>query len=365
MRIVYISLMFVILCIIACSSPQKSLDKGNYQQAFSSALKNLQKGKSERRDRTVLNEAFDKLSEEKLFDAEKYLASNMLEDWEISYRKYDELIDLYDDGKRYLSSDFDPMMEEVQLSKDTLQRGLALNYFDLGEMSMAAFDETQNKLAAQEAHYYFDRVRTYDRDFPEILDAIDEALEKGVILVLVEADAPFETSYSWEINNEFDEVERESSEYVEIRYNRLTFDADCVLEINFGRIDVNRDQSSRTENFTEEVEDGFETQRDTSGREVRIQKYKTVEGTVRTISENLTYRWEMAVRPSGIREYCDYNQRFFNAEERLTLERYELSGDRDAIPSRYRQNNDRRVEEDEVVEELIEELYDQFVRYYF
>jgi len=281
------------------------------------------------------------------------------------YKKYDELLNLYDEGKRYLSSDFDPMMEHVQLSKDTLQRGLALNFFDLGQMSMAAFDETQNKLAAQDAHYYFERVRTYDRNFPDILDEIDEALEKGVILVLVEADAPFEPSYSWEINNEFDDVERESSDYVEIRYNRLTFDADCVLQIDFGRINVNRDQSSRTENFSEEVADGFETQRDTSGREIRVQKYKTVQGTVRTISENITYRWEMAVRPGGITEYCDYNQRFFSAEERLVIERYELSGDREAIPSRYRQDDNGRIDEEDVAEELIEQLYDQFIRYYF
>ncbi len=361
-----LSIFFFFTCVLffACSSPQKSFDKGNYEQAFSSALKNLNKGKSDRKDRNILNDSFERLYDEKLTEAESFLRSDVLEDWEEAHELYGEIIELYDDGSKYLSADFDTGMEDVYNSQDQLGTDLAVSFHKLAQESMLAFDETSNKLAAQEAHYLYERTQFYNPNFPDIDEALDRALLEGTVLILIDADAPFEPSYEWEIDREFDDIERAGSQYVDIRYNRLVQDPDCVLEINFGRLDIDSRESSRTERFTEEVEDGFETSVDTSGQEIRVQQYRTIEGSVTTITEEIRYEWDMSVRPSGIREYCNFRQRIFSADERVQIERYELSGDRDAIPSRFRES-DTRIDEDDIVDDLIEDLYDQFRRYYF
>ena len=361
-----LSIFFLLICVsyFSCSSPQKSFDKGNYEQAFSSALKNLNKGKSDRKDKTILNKAFEKLYNEKLTEAQSFLRSDVLEDWEEAHELHEEIIELYNDGSKYLSSDFDAGLEKVHNNQDQLGTDLAEGFHNLGQESMLAFNESGNKLAAQDAHYFYERTQYYDPNFTDIDEAIDKALLEGTILVLIEADAPFEFSYEWEIDREFDDIERQSSQYVDIKYNKLVSDPDCVLEINFGRLDRDTRQSTRTDRFTEEIEDGFETSIDTSGREIRVPRYRTIEGSVTTITEEIRYEWDMSVRPSGIREYCNFRQRIFSADERIQIERYELSGDRDAIPSRFREE-DVSIDEDDIVEELIEDLYDEFRRYYF
>jgi len=363
---IYCFYILILIIPFACSSPQKSFDKGNYEKAYKGALKEFKKGKRSRKAKTLMNKSFEELIKEKSNEAEKYLASDVIEDWEVAYREYDDLLDLYYDGKAYLDQSYVNRMQKMEDSTNELQSDIALNYHDLGQMSMHEYEDTYSKLAAQDAFRYFEKTKAYDADFEDIDMKLRDAYDKAVVVMLVEADAPFEVSYSWEIDQRFSDIENESRDFYLLRYERNLTSVDCVMEIDFASLDVSRRESSNSETFSREIEDGYDTKVDTSGNTTRIPRYRTIRGTVTTIAENLNYRWRVAVNIQGDREYCDFDNRYFDAEELIVNERYELSGDREAIPDRYKQRPDNRtVREDDVAEELIDELYRDIVRYYF
>lgn len=362
----YFYLLLSLLSILACSSPQKSFDKGKYEKAYNAALKNIKKGKKSRRDKTILNKSFDEIVAQKSNEAETYLYSDMIEDWELAYANYDDLLRLYYSGKVYLDSDFDSEMRIVESFSDSLGMDIALNYHELGLMSMDDYSDSGNKLYAQEAFAYFQKTQSYDPDFTNITTLMDEAFDRGVVLILVEADAPFGRNYEWTIDRRFSDIERESEDFYQIVYERMV-DADCKLEIDFSSLERSINQSRTVETFSERIEDGYNTSVDSSGRTIREPIYRTVEGAVTIIAENIRYYWGAAVNVRGSREYCDFRDRTFNEEEVITIERYELSGDERAIPNRYKnnRNNNSGIDEDDIAEELIDELYREISRYYF
>jgi len=267
----YFQLLALIVFIAACRSPQKSFDKGNYEKAYKAALKSIKKGKKSRKDKTILNKSFNELVKLKSDKAQTHLYSDMIEDWEVAYAEYGELLDLYYSGKVYLDSDFDRQMASIETATDSLGGDIAENYYELGKMSMEGYDDTYNKGYAQEAYAYYSKTLAYDNEYAEIDSLLDDAYNKGVILILVEADSPFDRSYSWEIDRRFSDIERESSGFNQIVYERM-IEADCVLEIDFSSLDRDIRESRSVESFQERIEDGYETKVDTAGRTIKETK---------------------------------------------------------------------------------------------
>jgi len=351
--------------LIACSSPQKSFEKGNYEKAYKAVLKDLRKGKKNRKDKSILNKSFNELFKQKTIEAERYLSSNEIEDWEVAYGEYDELIDLYREGKGYLDNSYDSSMEGVIDEYEQLGQDIAINYFELGNMSMDGYYEGYNKSYAQDAFLFYEKTASYDLDYPAIDSLLDDSYKLAVVNILVEANAPFERSYEWEIDRRFSDIERESKGFYQITYERNLLNVDCALEMDFSSLDSYVREDRTREQFSEEIEDGYESRVDTSGKTTRIPIYRTVTGEVTTIREVLTFRWRVAVGVRGDRDYCDFRNRTFDAEENTSRERYELSGDRRAIPARYDRRQNDFEDEDDLVEDLIDQLYREISNYYF
>lgn len=361
---IFLGILFTVFA-IACSSPQKSFDKGDYEKAYKSALKNMKKGKSSRKDKVLLNKSFNEIVKERTNEAEKYLRSNQLEDWELAYLEYDDLLDLYYDGKAQLDNSHDARMVIIETDVDTLGLDIARNYYELGTMSMDGYYEDYNKAYAQDAFVSYQKTALYDPDHPAIDSLMEDAFELGLVKVLVEANAPFERRYDWEIDRRFSDIERESEGFYQISYERNLIEVDCTLDVDFSNIDSYAREDRSVQRFSEEIEDGYETRVDTSGNSTRVPLYRSVTGEVVTIREILTFRWRAAVSVYGSRDYCDFRNRNFEAEEETVRERYELSGDRRAIPSGYESSRGDFDDEDDIVDELIDDLYREISNYYF
>ncbi len=356
---------FLYVFISACSSPQKSFDKGDYEKAYKSALKNIKKGKKSRKDKVLLNKSFNELVKQKSNEAERYLRSNDLGDWEMAYLEYDDLLDLYYDGKVQLDNSHDARLAIIQREQDTLGVDIARNYYELGSMSMDGYYEEYNKAYAQDAFLYYEKTALYDADYPAIDSLREDAFDLAVVNVLVEVNAPFERIYEWEIDRRFSDIERESEGFYEISYERNLTNVDCTLEVDFSSIDSYASEDRSAQRFSEEIEDGYETRVDTSGNSTRVPLYRTVTGEVTTIREILTYRWRVAVSVFGSRDFCDFRNRNFETQEETFRERYEISGDRRAIPSGYESSRGDFDDEDDIVDEMIDDLYREISNYYF
>jgi len=354
----------LILLMASCASPQKSFSKGNYEKAFGQALKNLQKGSKNRKDRTILNSSFEEILESKKQVIARANKSSMIEDWEVAYEDFQELLGYYDEGHRYLSDDLDEEMKKMETERDQLKNEIAENYFLLGEDAYEAYNDSYDKLDAQDAYGFYEKALMYGSDDSVIGPKMDQAWEWGVINILVVADQRFGFSYDWDIDREFSQAERQSSGFVVFNYEKNEENADCVLEVVLADPARQIRDSRSVTTFSERIEDGYDTRVDTSGNTIRVPRYITVNGTVTTIREDITFIWEARVQPSGDRQLCDYQSRTIEAEERVTYEYYEWSGDNRAIPEQYKNNRNDPPRENEVIDDLIEELYDEFEQYY-
>lgn len=362
-------LAILILTLFSCSrNAQKFLDKGDYHKAYNIALKNLKKDRKSRKDRSVLNKSFEQILNDKNSEYDRYIKSDVIEDWEIAYNQYKVLWEIYDEGKSYLDNSYDSELLQKKAGQEVLMKDIANNYFRMGTESMATYKGTDNKAYAQDAYTFFRKADSYEVNevtAPDLDRFMDESLTAGMISILVITEAPYDRILKREIDKEFYELESKSEGFEEILYERNIVNPDCVLRMYFDRLDVDVDQDRSRETFTEEIEDGYDTSQDTSGVEIRTPRYRTVTGQVTTIRDRVIYSWQMEVNPEGPSDICHFDRKVFREREEITNEYYEISGDNRAIPNRYNQPYfDSRNEED-VIADLIEELYDEVIRNYF
>ena len=89
----------------------------------------------------------------------------------------------------------------------------------------------------------------------------------------MDVDAPFEVSYKWEIDRKFSDLEREGRDFQEVVYERNIVNADCTLEMDFSSLDRNRSESRSSRSYSERIQDGYNTEVDTSGNRIQVPRY--------------------------------------------------------------------------------------------
>lgn len=351
--------------LLSCASPQKSFNKGNYEKAFTSSLKSLKKGDKDRKLKSILNKSFDKLYEEHMSEVDRLSSSSYIEDWEESYLHLSKLLAYYDEGERYLDSDLDVAMSTAREQALLLREDLSSGFYNLASEKMDSYDRTGDKSMAQDAHQFYLKALDYGYEDRDLRNEINTAYEAAIVTINVEASAPYDLSYNWEIDRRFDDLENESEGFVKVTYDGMSMNADCNMEIRFSNLRRNLNERSTIRNFSERIQDGYDTQVDTSGRTTRVPIYVTVTGQVDIITEEYNYEWEASVNNYGDSRYCNFNNRRFRETERLVVERYQISGDRRAIPNEYLNDRVDNIDEDRVAEDLMDEIYDDIRRYYF
>ena len=78
------------------------------------------------------------------------------------------------------------------------------------------------------------------------------------------------------------------------------------------------------------------------------------------------YNWEARARVDLMDNYCNYRTQDFDINRNYTIENYRVKGDRRAVPEQYKNDNDRnRFDNDDILEELVDEIYREIERYFF
>lgn len=365
-----ISFFAFLIFLISCASPQKHFNKGDYHKAYKEALKDLQKGSKDRKLKTLLNKSFNELLKANRTEVESLLTSNHIEDWEEAFYNNQNLIDQYEQADQYLDKSYDSTIELVENENKKLLDDMVLSYREFGDEQMEIFRENGNKLAAQDAYTMYSKVKSLDPLGSKDLDPLlDEAFEGGVIVVLVSANT-WESRYDWDVDRIFKDIERESDGFYQVQYETNVPDADCIINVEFGRLDIDRRDRRRTESYSERVENGYRVEKDTTGRETRIPIYENVEAEVQIIEENYNFRWDVRSNVSQYSNYCDFSLsvRSFEAQDDISIENYEWRGDERAVPNRYRISRRNEIssrDEEDLIEDLIREVFSDIRRYYF
>lgn len=360
---------FVFLSLIifmGCVSPQKHFTKGNYQKAFNGALKELNGDKNKRKNKVLLNKAFQRMLEEADVQFQNLSTSHSLEQREDALYLYEPVISSYRNGRSYLNAEYDLEIDQIENEVANLEYSLAEEYFLEGQRGMESFDKYYDKYAAQDANRYFNKSREFRFEHESLDSLLDWSFRAGLIHIVIETNA-WDFQYNWRIDNQFRNIINQSRGFRVVHYENLLSNADCYVDINFNNLEVIDSESFYNESFTEEIQDGYKTVVDTSGHSSSVPNYITVQGTVKVNTTTRQYNWRVLSTVRKMSNYCSLDTRQFGAQKQETIETYEFSGDSRAIPNRFKNQLPQNFKdnEDRIIESLIADIYRDIQYSYF
>jgi hypothetical protein len=285
----------LIFILLGCSSPEKLLQKGNYDAIIEKSVKNLIKKPESSEDAYMLDKAY-KLANERDLDRVKYLKT------ENNPNTWDEMLSLYSNlknrqasvkrvlplhiGSQTIQYDFVDYDAEMVAAK----RKAADYYNTHGRKLM----ENKNKDSYRQAYYELVKAKNYSGDSYYDLDQIiGEAKYQGMSRVLISVENRTIINLPQEFTDGLVAVNAGelNSDWVEYYTRKLDNNVtyDYYIDIILQAITVSPDLT-KDRDFIEKkkVDDGFEyvldskgnVMKDTAGNDIKIKKYKEIQCTV-------------------------------------------------------------------------------------
>jgi hypothetical protein len=289
------SLFLSIFLIIGCASPEKLLQKGNYDALIEKSVKNLIKNPGSEDDAAMLDKAY-KLANERDLDRVKYLKM------EGNPNSWDELLGLYATlknrqvsvrrvlpihaGGQTIQYDYVDYDAEIVGAK----RKAAEYYNAHGRKLM----ENKTKDSYRQAYYELKKAQEYSGEsYQDLNPLISQAHYLGTSRALIGVvnrtilNLPSEFSDGLVAVN----ANELNSEWVEYYTRKLdqNVEYDYYIDIILQTIDVSPDLMEQKDEIEKKtVDNGFEylldakgnVRKDTAGNDIKIKKYKDIQCTV-------------------------------------------------------------------------------------
>lgn len=282
------------LLLAGCGSSKRQMKKGNYSAAVGAAVEKLRKKPDSDEDIEILQRAYKIANEQ---DRERIRLLKMEgnpRSWDEVYQRYENLRQrqalvrtvqpLQYNGRNITFEyvDYTPQMLEAKQK--------AADYYYAHAQEIMA---NGTKEAYREAYGELLRAKNYIGDYKDIDQLLYETKYKGMSRVLVSV----ENRTHLKLTPEFKEsllalnLPRMNSDWVEYHTMHLDEDIeyDYLVFINLNTIGVSPDQLADEDRIEKkEIEDGFEyvldengnVMKDTSGNDIKIMKYKTIQCTL-------------------------------------------------------------------------------------
>jgi len=288
----YILLIFAITIILSgCGSSKKQLEKGNYDAAIVKAVRELRKDADNEKQAGILERSYNIVNEQ---DNERIRFLKMEgrpQNWDEIYQVYKRMNDRQSMVRTVLPINASRKTINFQYIDDmagmiAAKKNSADYYYAHGYTIIKA----GLKSTYRQAYYEFIRAKQYVGDYEGIDLKIQESRYSGMSKVFVS----LQNSTPVKFPREFEEdllavdIQALNSEWVEFHTLNLDQNAkyDYFINVNVKNIGVGPDQTAVRDSVTrKEVEDGFTYQldskgnvmRDTSGNDIKIKKYKTLQ----------------------------------------------------------------------------------------
>lgn len=361
------AIFFLILLFNQCATPQKKLENKDYEGAYKVALRQLKGNKkNQQENQRILVKALEKLLEQNKPIIQANAHSGDVERMEKAVTASEDLMNKIEEATPYMNGDFVAEFRELDQFRIDISFELYDFYLKEGLIQLEKAIEYGEKKEAQAAYADFKAARKYIDEQSSELDSLEQlAIEYGQVIYQVEATAPFELMHQWEIDRRFEDVKGESSPFYKILYEGRGHQVDCYLEVRFGSLRDRIEERSQTERFEEQIVDDYETVVDAEGNSSQRPIYKTVQGSVDIVTRMKTLTWEAEVNTRG-NKYCNLSDTRLSAARISEIEEYKLTGDERAIPDRYKTRFSTDFErEEDMAANLLEQIYQEFLNYYF
>jgi len=288
----HILIVFAVSVILSgCGSSKKHLERGNYDAAVATAVKQLRKDPDDAKQITTLERSFNIANDQ---DLERVRFLKM----EGKPQNYDEIFMIY---KRL--SDRQALVRTV-LPLSAGGRSVDFPYVDYLPEMIAAKKKSADfyyahgielmksglKDSYRQAYAEFVRAKEYVGDYEGIDNKIQEARYLGISRVFVALQNTTPIKFPQEFEEDLLSVDLQAlnSEWVEYYTINLDKDTqyDYFINVNVRNIMVSPDQTSQLDSVVKrDVEDGFNYQldkkgnvmKDSLGNDIKTKKYKTLQ----------------------------------------------------------------------------------------
>lgn len=155
-------IIFSFLFLFQCASPTKSLEKGNFQQAYKSSLAALEKGKLYDENQKILIQALDGIIAKETVKKDRWLNADDLKSKEKSIKFNQNIQGKIEKALPYLDGKFDENLERLKLEEQQTNNFLANEYFSFGKEKLEKAEKQQGKRFAQDAYSNFIQAKKFD-----------------------------------------------------------------------------------------------------------------------------------------------------------------------------------------------------------
>jgi len=274
-----------------CGSSKKQLQRGNYDAAIATAVKDLRKDSDDEKQIDILERSFRVVNEQ---DNERIRFLKMEgrpQNWDEIYLIYKRMSDRQslirtvmplNIGNRQVEFPYVDYMPEMINAK----RESADYYYNHGIELM----NSGLKDSYRQAYFEFLRAKEYVGDYEGIDNKIIEAKYLGMSRVFVSLQNTTMIVFPKEFEEDLLTVDLQAlnSEWVEFHITNLDekVDYDYFINVNVRNIAVSPDNTEERDSVAKrDVEDGFQYQldktgnvmKDTLGNDIKVKKYKTLQ----------------------------------------------------------------------------------------
>lgn len=291
----FIQVAAVLILLIGCRSPEKLLQKGDYDAAIDKSIKLIVKGKAKNEDKVLLDKAYKLANQRDQQRIDFLVRENRPENWEeifhlysaLDYRqnKVQKVLPLTISGKQVNYSYVDYSAKIIEAKKKA-----ADYYYKAGLKQM----DINTKESCRQAYYDFLKVREYrPSDYPEVENLINDARYMGISRVLIDLDSRLPVKLPASFYDEVRSVHVSdlNSTWVEYHLGRVdretTYDYQITIRLEY--MEVTPPLEETTEYMRrKQIQDGFEyvldsrgnVMKDSLGNDIKVPKYKNLACTV-------------------------------------------------------------------------------------
>jgi len=286
-------LLIVAITIIlsGCGSSKKQLEKGNYDGAIVSAVKQLRKDPKDAKQAATLERSYNIANEQDIERIKFLKIEGKPQNWDEIYQIYKRMSDRQslvrtvlplNVGSRTVDYPYVDYMVEMVAAK----RKSADYYFAHGNELM----KNRQKDSYRQAYYEYVRAKEYVGDYEGIDNKIQESKYLGMSKVYVALQNTTMLKFPPDFEEDLLSVDLQAlnSEWVEFHTVNLDQNTqyDYIINVNVRNIAVSPDQTAQVDSVIKrDVEDGYIYQldtkgnvmKDTLGNDIRIKKYKTLQ----------------------------------------------------------------------------------------
>ena len=274
-----------------CGSSKKQLEKGNYDAAIVTSVKQLRKDPQDAKQASTLERSFTIVNEQDNERIKFLKMEGRPQNWDEIYQVYKRMSDRQalvrtvmplNAGGRSIDFPYVDYMPEMISAK----RKSADYYFAHGNELM----KSGLKDSYRQAFGEFVRAKEYVGDYEGIDNKIQEAKYLGMSRVFVTLQNTSILKFPKEFEENLISVDLQALNTEWVEYHTLNLDQniqyDYFINVNIRNIAVSPDQTSQRDSVIKrEVEDGFSykldskgnVMKDTLGNDIKIKKFKTLQ----------------------------------------------------------------------------------------